>query len=75
MEAAVLGWVALGVIATLLLALPLKELVTYLISLNSRRHYACPHCGERIMMEHGTASVCSACGAALVEEPRGGKGE
>ncbi|MEZ5339109.1 MAG: hypothetical protein R3F46_12735 [bacterium] len=74
MEMTALLWFGIGVVLLGLLALPLKEFIMYLISVNSRRHYSCPHCGERIMMEHGTASICSACGAALVEDPRRGPG-
>jgi ribosomal protein S27AE len=68
MELALAGLIGLGVIVAVLLALPLKELITYLISVKSRKHYVCPSCGERIMMEHGSASVCSACGAPLHQE-------
>lgn len=68
MELAAIGGIGLAIVVGLLLALPLKELITYLIAVRSRKHYVCPKCGERIMMEHGTASVCSACGAPLREE-------
>ncbi|MCB1218647.1 hypothetical protein KDL44_14785 [bacterium] len=74
MASAAILWTVLGIVLLGLLALPLKEFIMYLISVNSRRHYSCPQCGERIMMEHGTASICSACGAALVEDPRRGPG-
>lgn len=69
-ELAALGGIGIAVVIALLLALPIKELVTYLISVKSRKHYTCPKCGERIMMEHGTASVCSACGALLRQDIR-----
>lgn len=69
-EMAVLGWAGLLIAVLVLLALPFKELVLYLIAVRSRRHYACPRCGEQIVMEHGTASVCSACGSPLQEQMR-----
>lgn len=52
----------------LLLAIIPLALLFYVFSVNSRKHYECPECGERIMVEHMEASRCSSCGAPLRRE-------
>jgi len=42
-------------------------LVFFFFSVRSRRRYECPECGERVMVEHMTASRCNMCGAELQE--------
>ena len=41
--------------------------VAYLFSVNSRRYYVCPECGERMRMEHGAAQRCNVCGTPFKE--------
>lgn len=48
-----------------LLALIPLALLFYVLSVNSRKGYECPECGERIMVEHMEAARCNMCGAEL----------
>jgi ribosomal protein S27AE len=40
-------------------------LTFYLISVQTRKRYTCPACGERLQTEHMNASHCNMCGAPL----------
>lgn len=40
----------------------------YALSVNSRRSYVCPECGERITTEYLDAKRCNLCGAPLQKE-------
>lgn len=40
-------------------------LLFYLLAVQSRKHYTCPQCGERIQTEYLDASHCNMCGAPL----------
>ena len=44
--------------------------VFYLLSVQSRKSYACPACGERAHTEHMNAYRCNMCGAPLKEEAK-----
>lgn len=43
-------------------------LVFYLFSLNSRRSFRCPKCGEQIRTDYLKAQRCGMCGAPLEQE-------
>lgn len=49
----------------LALFLLLLAVIFYTLSVQSRRRYVCPACGERVHTEHLEASHCSTCGAPL----------
>ena len=40
----------------------------YYLSLQSRKHYRCPECGERFRVEHMEATHCNLCGTPLMRE-------
>ena len=40
----------------------------FTLSVQSRKHYTCPNCGERYTTEHLDASHCNSCGAPLRRE-------
>lgn len=50
------------------LAIMLLALLFFTLSVQSRKRYTCPNCGERIHMEHMEASHCNTCGAPLGRE-------
>jgi len=56
---AVAGGLALGL-----------AIVFVLRSIESRKGYSCPQCGERIVVELMDASRCNSCGAPLQQEGR-----
>jgi len=37
----------------------------YLLSVQTRKKYSCPACGEQLRTEHMNASHCNMCGAPL----------
>ena len=39
----------------------------YKKSINSRKYYKCPQCGESFRSEHMVSKVCKVCGAELEE--------
>ncbi len=50
------------------IGLLLLGILLYVLAVSSRRSYVCPECGERMRMEHGTASRCNVCGTPFQEE-------
>jgi ribosomal protein S27AE len=42
--------------------------VFYYFSVQSRKFYRCPQCGEKVRVEHMKASRCGMCGAPLKQE-------
>lgn len=40
----------------------------YFLSVQSRKVYHCPQCGEKVRVEHMNASRCGMCGAPLEQE-------
>jgi hypothetical protein len=53
---------AYALIGALLVVL---AVVFFLRARGSRRHYTCPQCGERVMVELMRAGNCNMCGAPL----------
>ena len=54
-----------------LIALPILlilALLFYILSVQSRKTYNCPQCGERFRVEHMNASRCGMCGAPIKQE-------
>ncbi len=54
-----------------LIALPILlilALLFYFLSVQSRKTYNCPQCGERVRVEHMNASRCGMCGAPIKQE-------
>ena len=49
----------------ILLAIVFFGILFYTLSVQSRKTYTCPACGERVQMEHLEASHCNTCGAPL----------
>jgi DNA-directed RNA polymerase subunit RPC12/RpoP len=45
-------------------------IVLYLFSVQSRRSYHCPSCGERQQVEHMSAYHCNMCGAPFKEDAK-----
>jgi len=56
----------------LLLGFAGVALLLYLRSVDSRKRYRCPQCGEEAQVELMSASRCSTCGAALQADTEGG---
>jgi ribosomal protein S27AE len=50
------------------LVIVLLAVFFYSRSVQSRKNYTCPKCGERIQMEHMDASHCNSCGAPLTRD-------
>ena len=46
----------------------LLAILFYYLSIQSRKHYRCPQCGEKVRVEHMDASRCGMCGAPLKQE-------
>ena len=42
--------------------------VFYYFSVQSRKFYRCPQCGEKVRVEYMKASRCGMCGAPLKQE-------
>lgn len=54
-----------------LIALPILlilALLFYFLSVQSRKTYNCPQCGERVRVEHMNARRCGMCGAPIKQE-------
>lgn len=54
-----------------LIALPILLILAilfYFLSVQSRKSYKCPQCGERVRVEHMKASRCGMCGAPIKQE-------
>ena len=45
----------------------LCAIIAYNKSINSRKYYKCPECGESFRSEHMTSKSCKVCGAQLEE--------
>lgn len=50
------------------LILLVLAILFYLRSVASRKHYVCPHCGDRSTVELMEAGHCSSCGTQLERE-------
>ena len=57
--------VILLVYGAIFIAIVLLAIFFYSLSVQSRKNYTCPNCGESIQMEHMDASHCNSCGAPL----------
>lgn len=55
----IIAYCVLGIVAIVL------GVFFYTLSVQSRKRYICPACGERVHTEHLDASHCSTCGASL----------
>ncbi|MCF6285594.1 MAG: hypothetical protein L3K26_10440 [Candidatus Hydrogenedentes bacterium] len=53
-----------------LLIIILLAIFFYSRSVQSRKNYTCPECGEQIQMEHMDVSHCNSCGAPLTRKYR-----
>ena len=53
-------------IVAAVVVIPLAILL-YFLSVQSRKSYHCPSCGERLTVEHMTAHHCGMCGTPLQE--------
>ncbi|MFT5191123.1 MAG: ribosomal protein S27AE [Verrucomicrobiales bacterium] len=42
--------------------------IFYYFSVQSRKRYRCPECGEQLQVEHMEATNCNLCGTPLVRE-------
>ncbi|MCA8987497.1 MAG: hypothetical protein KDA78_07645 [Planctomycetaceae bacterium] len=57
----------MGIIIVIVILLPLG-LFFYMRSVNSRKSYQCPNCGETLTVELMEATRCNVCGTVLKKE-------
>lgn len=55
------GFLVIGIIIVF-------AILFYFLSVQSRKDYKCPQCGEKVRVEHMKASRCGMCGAPLKQE-------